>query len=388
MPDSISFDEPDLRPAEYSTADMIDRDAESFYYDEEIKKEHADVRAERIAKNPNRARYGGGWAYGRSVEIANAQDEELYDGAQTTLTIKKLKELKERDEPFFLALGYYRPHLPFVAPKKYWDLYDRNKLSMPDNNYLPENAPVMAMNTPYELTGCYDLEYVKHPSISSLSQDSARLLKHGYYASVSYVDAQLGRLMDALHEMTLDENTIIVVWGDHGWKLGEHNGWSKMTNYAIDIQVPLIVKAPGISPKGKSDGLVELVDVYSTLCDLAGIDIPNYLQGTSFKPLLGKPDREWKSAAFSQFQRRPRESIDGKNYMGYSMITDKYHYVEWYAWDTQNKISLDLKATELYDMLIDPNENINVSNRAENKILVDELSAQLKGGWKNAKPKK
>jgi iduronate 2-sulfatase len=133
---------------------------------------------------------------------------------------------------------------------------------------------------------------------------------------------------------------------------------------------------------------VELVDVYSTLCDLAGIDIPNYLQGTSFKPLLGKPDREWKSAAFSQFQRRPRESIDGKNYMGYSMITDKYHYVEWYAWDTQNKISLDLKATELYDMLIDPNENINVSNRAENKILVDELSAQLKGGWKNAKPKK
>ncbi|NJN41511.1 MAG: sulfatase, partial [Flammeovirgaceae bacterium] len=386
MPDSVSFDEPDLRPAEYSTPDMVDRDAESFYYDDEIKKEHALVREERIKKNPNRARYGGGWAYGRSVEIADAKDDELYDGAQTVLAIEKLKELKDKDEPFFLALGYYRPHLPFVAPKKYWDLYDPEKLSMPSNNYQPKDAPVMAINTPYELTGCYDLEYVKHPTISSLSPDSARLLRHGYYASVSYVDALLGKLMDAIKEMKLDDNTIIVVWGDHGWKLGEHNGWSKMTNYEIDIRVPLIVKAPGISPKGKSNGLVELVDVYSTLCDLAGIDIPTYLQGTSFKPLLENPDREWKSAAFSQFQRRPRESIDGQNYMGYSMITDRYHYVEWYGWDQTNKEVLDFAATELYDLQNDPEENTNMANQIDKKELLDQLSKQLKRGWKNAQP--
>ncbi|GAH81872.1 unnamed protein product, partial [marine sediment metagenome] len=138
MPDRVSFDEPDLRPEAYNTPELIDRDPESFYYDEGLKKELAEVRAERIKKNPNA--YAGGWAYGRSYECSEAPDDAFYDGAQTNLALETLKRIKHKKQPFFLALGYYRPHLPFVAPKKYWDLYDRNALSPASNPYLPQNS--------------------------------------------------------------------------------------------------------------------------------------------------------------------------------------------------------------------------------------------------------
>lgn len=256
---------------------------------------------------------------------------------------------------------------------------DRDKITLAENDFEPRGAPAMAVNIPYELTGRYDLEYVKHQSISKVSADTAKLLRHGYYASVSYIDACLGKLMNALEELDLSNNTTVVV-------LGEHNGWTKMTNYNIDTRVPLIVRAPGIPKMGKTEGLVELIDVYPTLCDLAGIDMPPYLQGTSFKPLLEHPEREWKSAAFSQFQRRPRESLDGKNYMGYSMVTDKYHFVEWYGWDGNLKKRLELQARELYDLEQDPEENINIVNRENNVTLVKKLSNKLNNGWEAAKP--
>jgi len=208
MPDRISFDEPDLKPAEYMTPEMIDRDPESFYYDEELNRELAQVRAERLKKNPKA--YAGGWAYGRSTESSEAPDNAFYDGAQTDLALETLGRLKEQQQPFFMALGYYRPHLPFVAPKKYWNLYDREELSLATNPYLPKNSPPMAMNAAYELTACYDLEYVKHPAVSQLSEETARLLKHGYYASVSYVDACFGKLLQGLQDLGLDKNTIIV----------------------------------------------------------------------------------------------------------------------------------------------------------------------------------
>jgi len=201
MPDSVSFDEPDLRPAAYKTAEMVDRDPESFYYDEAIKEELAKVREERLRQNPRA--YAGGWAYGRSTECSEAPDTAFYDGAQTELALETLKRLKSKDQPFFLALGYYRPHLPFVAPKRYRDLYDRDSLPRARNPYLPEDSPVMAMNSAYELTGCYDLEYVRHPSVFQLSADTARLLKHGYYACVSYVDACVGKLLAGLEERGL-----------------------------------------------------------------------------------------------------------------------------------------------------------------------------------------
>jgi len=387
MPDSVSFDEPDLRPEEYKTSGMIDRDAESFYYDEEIKREHKQVKDERLKKNPNA--YAGGWAYGRSTECSVAPDDAFYDGAQTELAIKTLKRLKNKDKPFFLALGYYRPHLPFVAPKKYWDLYNRDSLSLAKNPFLPKSSPVMAMNSAYELKGCYDLEYVKHPAEFQLSEKTARLLKHGYYASVSYVDACFGKLMDGLKELGLDKNTIVVIWGDHGWKLGEHGSWCKQTNYNIDTRVPLIIRSPDIGSNGEDcNKLTELVDLFPTLCDLADVEIPKNLEGTSLKPLMKNPDIAWKTAVFSQFHRRPRVTPDGKRYMGYSMVTKRYHYVEWHFWDNEKKAAKELAAAELYNLDTDPDENINIADLPENREIVRNLSLQLKSGWQSAFPAK
>lgn len=383
MPDPVSFDEPDLRPEKYKTPEMINRDPESFYYSEELKKELAEVRAERIKNNPRA--YAGGWAYGRSTECAEAPDNALYDGAQTELALETLKRIKNKNQPFYMALGYYRPHLPFVAPKKYWDLYERDKISMANNPFLPKNSPIMAMNSAYELRACYDLEYVKHPSVYQLPEETARLLKHGYLACVSYIDACFGLLINGLKEMGLYENTVIVVWGDHGWKLGEHGSWCKQTNYNIDTQVPLFIRAPGAHPEGQfCDQLTELVDLFPTLCDLAGIAIPGYMEGTSLKPLLKNPELELKSAVFSQYHQRPKVTPDGKRYMGYSMVTSRYHYVEWYQWDNNKKVAKDFAASELYDNRVDSEENINIALFPENQELVRNLSIQLKAGWRTA----
>lgn len=384
MPDSISFDEPDLRPPEYSTAEMVDRDAESFYYDEEIKKELAKVRQERLKKNPNA--YADGWAYGRVMECSDAPDNAFYDGAQTDLALETLNRIKDKNQPFFLALGYFRPHLPFVAPKKYWDLYNRDSIPMASNPYLPKNSPVMAMNSSYELMGCYDM-YTKHPALYQQSEDTARMLKHGYYASVSYVDACFGKLMSGLKDMGLDKNTIIVIYGDHGWKLGEHGSWCKQTVYDIDTRVPLIVYAPEMKARGQeSDRLVELVDIYPTLCDLANIKSLDYLQGKSMDPLLDNPRLPWKTAAFSQHHRRPKVSLDKQRYMGYSIQTEKYHYVEWYFWDNENKIKGDYVACELYDAINDPDENINIAVEPENEKIIKTLSEKLSKGWRKSLP--
>jgi len=385
MPDSVSFDEPDLRPAKYRTEDMIQRDAESFYYDESLQKELDSVRNERLRKDPNA--YAGGWAYGRSVECSDAPDSSFYDGAQTLLTIESMKRLKGRKEPFFLTLGLYRPHLPFSAPKKYWDMYNRDSIPLASNDYLPINSPVFAMNSNHELRGCYDLEFVKHPSVYRLPDDTARMLRHGYYASISYIDACIGLLIKEMDKMGLLKNTIIVITGDNGFKLGEHRAWCKHTNYIIDTRIPLIVYTPELENKGKHcSRLIEHVDLFPTFCQLAGIEIPKYLQGTSFVPLLKNPYAEWKSAAFTQFHRKPQETPDQNRYMAYSIITYQYRYTEWRYWDYEHKTAGSLVATELYDLISDPEENINISNLPENKNLVEGLSQRLNKGWRYALP--
>lgn len=298
-----------------------------------------------------------------------------------------MRELKDKNQPFFLALGYYRPHLPFVAPKKYWDLYDRETLPLASNPYLPKDSPVMAMNSMYELRGCYDLEFVKHPSEFTLDEATSRRLKHGYYASVSFVDACFGKLMAGLEELGLADNTIVVMWGDHGWKLGEHNSWCKQSNYDIDVRVPLMIRVPDhISAGSQTESLVELVDIYPTLCDVAGLPIPEEMEGCSLKPLLADPAREFKSAAFSQFHRAPRITPDKGRYMGLSMVTARYHYVEWRTWDHTEGVAGEVKATELYDQQNDPNENQNISGYPQNDKLIAELAAQLRRGWQAAKP--
>ncbi|MCA9732309.1 MAG: sulfatase [Deferribacteres bacterium] len=320
-----------------------------------------------------------------ATENIDVPDDAYFDGAQADVAVKKLAELKKMDKPFFFGIGFYRPHLPFNAPKKYWDLYDRNRIPLAENDFLPENAPLMAINNMRELRGYADFKQVPKPHEGKLNEQDARLLKHGYLASVSYIDAQVGKLLDALEKEGLAENTIVVLWGDHGWKLGEHNSWAKMTNYEIDTRVPLIIRAPGVQNMNtRLNQLVEFVDVYPTLCELAGLPVPEHLQGISTVPLLHNSNLPWKKAVFSQFLR---EGIwiapDGVEYMGYAIRTERYRYVRWINWETK-----EFAAQELYDHQTDPNENVNIADDPQNVAVVQQLAAQLDAGWREALPGK
>ncbi len=312
-----------------------------------------------------------------ATESADAPDNAYYDGAQTDAAILKLKQLRDRNQPFFFGVGYYRPHLPFNAPKKYWDLYDRATIPLSPNPFLPKNAPPMAANINRELRGYRDFADAPTPHQGSVSEAEARRLRHGYFASVSYIDAQVGRLLDELDHLGFADNTIVVLWGDHGWKLGDHNGWGKMTNYEIDTRVPLIIRAPGMKAGQTCGRLVELVDLYPTLCELAGIARRPELEGTSMVPLLRDPHRKWKPAVFSQFLR---DGIwvapDGIVYRGYSIRTEHYRYVEWFRWEDRK-----LVATELYDIQRDPLENTSLK---EAHGLQASLAKQLHAGWRDA----
>ncbi|MHA7942279.1 sulfatase [Formosa sp. 3Alg 14/1] len=386
MPDSISWDEPDLKPAPYNTAPYANRDAETYYYTKEalaIQKRDRDLfKAKRKGKI-----YGDGWNRGPALEAADVPDSLFYDAMQTTLALETIDRIKDKKQPFFMGLGFYRPHLPFVAPKKYWDLYPKGSVSPAPNPKLPENAPVMSANSNYELRN-YDNPYtIGRPEDEPVPEKYADSLKRGYYASVSFIDACVGRLVEGLKERGLYENTIIVLWGDHGWKLGDHNGWGKMTNFYIDTHVPLIIKQANQTEGKRIEALSELVDIFPTLCDLSGVEKADYFQGTSLTPLFSNPNLAWKDAVFTQFRRRARVSKDGNEYMGYSMQTKQYHYIEWYAWDNEAKEKGAYATAELYDHAVDPNETVNIAGQSDQKQLIEQLSVQLKQGWRAAVPK-
>ncbi|MCX5659742.1 MAG: sulfatase [Planctomycetota bacterium] len=308
---------------------------------------------------------------GAPVECADVPDNAYGDGAIADDAIEALRKIK--DKPFFLAAGFLKPHLPFVAPKRYWDLYRREEIALADNPFFPKGAPALAGTTWGELRAYHGI-----PATGPVTDDQARTLIHGYLACVSYVDAQIGRLLDELDRLGLRENTIVVLWGDHGWKLGEHGLWCKHTNFEMDTRSTLIVAAPGQASAGTpgkhTTALTEFVDIYPTLCELSGLPLPQHLEGTSFAPLLETPDRAWKQAAFSQYPR-------GGGVMGYSMRTDRYRYTQW-----QEQKSHKVVARELYDHQLDPEENRNVADDPANAKLVAQLGAQLNEGWRKALP--
>lgn len=313
---------------------------------------------------------------GPAFECADVPDNTYTDGKVADLAIQALRNSAKNKQPFFLAVGLVKPHLPFVAPKKYWDLYDPSKIQLASNPFKPKNAPDYAILPGDELRMYHDI-----PS-GHLPDDLARRLKHAYHASISYSDAQVGRVLDELERLGLSSNTIIVLWGDHGWKLGEHDSWAKHSNVENDVNAPLILAAPGMkSPGSRSDGLVEFVDVFPTLAELAGLPLPKQLEGTSFKPLLDDPKRPWKSAAFSQYPRS-RVATHGPDLMGYSMRTDRYRFTVWVEQLDHSK----LDSVELYDHQNDPQENINTAKDPANADLVKTLMAQWKIGWQGAKP--
>lgn len=305
---------------------------------------------------------------GPSHESPDVPDDAYPDGMVASKAIAELNRLK--DKPFFLAVGFYKPHLPFSAPKRYWDLYDPENLQLPEIVDWPENMPAIARTSWSELRAYSDI-----PVSGKLDANLTRTLIHGYYASVSYIDAQVGRLLQELNHLGLSKNTIVVLWGDHGWKLGEFGAWAKHTNFELDTRVPLILYAPGRDKARHTRALTELVDVAPTLAELCALPVPEEWEGTSMAALLSDPGRPWKSAVFSQY---PHSSSMGK-----AIRTDRYRYVEW-----KDRKTGEIEATELYDLGNSQIERENISGRPENSALVRNLQQQLHDGWKAARPAK
>ncbi|MBL8212138.1 MAG: sulfatase, partial [Bryobacterales bacterium] len=308
---------------------------------------------------------------GAAFESADVADDYYKDGKVAALAVETLRTLAAKPDPFFLAVGFAKPHLPFVAPKKYWDLYDPAEIKLAANPYRPKGAPEYALTTSGELRN-----YQGQPAEGPIPDGLARQLKHGYYAAASYTDAQIGKLLDELDRSGLRRNTVIVLWGDHGWKLGEHGEWCKHSNVENDTNAPLLLSVPGMKQAGKrTSALVEFVDVYPTLSELAGLRPPAHLEGMSFRPVLDDPARPWKKAAFSQYPRQQKV-------MGYSMRTDRYRLTVW----VNRKDHAKVEAVELYDHQTDPQENANIAGEPGNQQLLAKLMVQWKGGWQGARP--
>jgi arylsulfatase A-like enzyme len=316
---------------------------------------------------------------GAVYECVDVPDNTYLDGKVADLAVKTLQELGQKDQPFFLAVGFSKPHLPWVSPKKYWDLYDEAAIALAPNPFYPKDAPDYAIRK-------FDGEIFSYQGVpakgQTFSADFARKLKHAYYAGISYTDAQIGRVLAELNQLGLDKNTLIVLWGDHGWKLGEHGSWGKHSNVENDANAPLIFSFPGMKQAGvHSDALVEFVDIYPTLSDLAGLSVPATLEGISAKPVLDDPKLPWKKAAFSQYPRNTGKTGLG-SVMGYPMRTERYRFTVCAGVDDHSKID----AVELYDHLTDPQENTNIAKLAANAALVAQLMTQWQKGWQGAVP--
>ena len=244
---------------------------------------------------------------GPAFESSDVPDNTFHDGALADMAVAALAECAKKDQPFWLGVGFIRPHLPFVAPKKYWDLYDPAAIQLAPNPFPPKGAPDYAVLPGGELRSYHGIP------AGPIPDDLARQLKHGYYAAISYMDAQVGRVLDELDRLGLTENTIIVLWGDHGWKLGEHGGWCKHSNVENDTNAPLLISVPGMKTAGqRTDSLAEFVDIYPTLAELCGLPLPEHLEGTSLVPVLRDPAKSVKNAAFSQYPRGVRrQATDG-----------------------------------------------------------------------------
>jgi arylsulfatase A-like enzyme len=301
-------------------------------------------------------------------------DNAYHDGKNTDAAIEALKKLKNKK--FFLAMGYLKPHLPFNAPRKYWDLYQPESIKLAENPFEPEGV------TEYSLTNFGELRaYFGMPKEGPVPDDLARQLIHGYYACVSYIDAQLARLLRELERLKLKDRTVVIFWGDHGWKLGEHASWSKHTNFEIDARAPLILSVPGMKTAGEHTfALTEFVDMYPTLSELCGLSLPDHLEGTSLVPLLERPGRPWKTGAFSQYPRRDA--------MGYTVRTDRFRYTEWQDRESGLPGQGEIKARELYDHQSDAQENVNAASRDEYAQEIPRLEVIMEKGWRGALPQK
>ena len=293
---------------------------------------------------------------GPSYESAEVNDSIYIDGLMTEKVIRDIKKLKNSSKPFFLTAGFIAPHLPFNAPKKYWDLYNRNSIKQPDNNYIPKDAPKMSISNWPEMRA-----YSNIPKDGQVSDSLAIDLIHGYYATVSYTDALIGKILKELKAQDLDKNTIVILVSDHGYNLQEHTQWAKFTNYNTSTEVPLIIYNPFTEEKGTTNALTELVDVYPTLAELCDLEIPNnQLDGKSLVSVLKNPNSEGKNHVFI------------KKGNGFTLKTNDFSYTEFIKPEDNSTIT-----SMLYDHRTDKVENINVVNQKEYEDVVSELKLIL-----------
>lgn len=292
-----------------------------------------------------------------ATESMDVPDSAYFDGALAEAGCRLLEKLTASGKPFFLSVGFIKPHLPFVAPKKYWDLYDRSAIPLAPFQQQAKDGPQLAYHTFGELRAYSDIQ-----DVGDLSPEQQRELIHGYRACVSYTDAQIGKLLDKLDALGIAEKTIVCLWGDHGWHLGDHNLWCKHTNFENATRAPLIIAAPG-KPQGNAcPSVTGHIDVFPTLCDLAGLPVPRHLPGKSLAPLMSDPTLTVREAVLSQYPR----AIDGKPVMGYALRDQRYRYVKWLQMNyRQGAHEGLLVATELYDYNADPLETVNLAAHPE-----------------------
>ena len=332
----------------------------------------------------------GGIALGPVCEFYDAPEESYHDAYITTSAIATMKQCVAEGRSFFLGVGYKKPHLSFIAPKKYWDMYEGRDIPIAANSEPPKGAPAISLHDSFEVRTRYDV-----PKYGRFTPEFQRYLMRGYLACVSFVDAQVGRLVDGLREAGLADNTIIIFCGDHGWHLGEMGVWGKATNYEIADRVPLLIIDPRIGRKGTASAVTEFVDLYPTLADLAGLPAPKGLQGRSLRSVLENPAERGDKVAISQFpcpalrewagvQTAPnvrREYFDHalndiearirienpdtplnvfqNDVIGYTIRDNRYRYM---AWVDQSGMPWKVIATELYDQERDPDETLNLAS--------------------------
>jgi iduronate 2-sulfatase len=285
---------------------------------------------------------------GRIYESPDVADDAYPDGEIAQKTIKDLQRLKQEGKPFFLACGFFKPHMPFYAPKKYWDLYPRDSIQLATNRKRPAKAPE-------QLKGSGEFRSYHLADLDPNSDEFHRIMRHGYLACTSYTDKLTGDVLAELERLGLADNTIVVLWGDHGWHLGEHNFWGKHNTMHLATRVPLIVKVPGKKP-GATSSLVETADLFPSLCALAGIATPANVQGRDFTPLLDAPQKPFHKAAYSRFLNAD------------AVITDRFSYTRYEGG----------KSEMLYDLSKDPQENRNLAGDPEHAGTIASMKKLLK----------
>ena len=309
------------------------------------------------------------WGYGKNksdtlpYERAEVDDNGYADGLIAQEAVKRLEQLATESEPFCLAVGFYKPHMPHNAPARYWDLYDPDEIPAPENNKPPKGVnPAYSLHPSFELT----THYVWPGEEGEITPAQAKMQRHAYYACVSYVDAQIGKVLDAIDQLGLSDNTLVILWSDHGWHLGEDGIFGKQTNFEVATRSPLMIRVPGMKhPGAATSALVETVDLFPTLADLCGLPSVQSLPGRSLRPWLENPGLETAAPAYSYF-RRPR------GYWGDTLRTDDFRLVHW-----QDGKSEETLQVELYDHRKDPKETINVANHPEYAAVVKRLMTLL-----------